>query len=160
MRIRDGDSSDPGWKKVGSGINIPDPQHWFYLGDVLLVKVVLSDGVEDPERVRRDLPVHVLAQHWAQPALQLAHIPPALPHFFLPLVRTKSGHIMASWTFATDTTWSSTKVLTKQCWGSVTFWWGSGSSDSYLWLMDPNPIPDATPFFSDFKDAKRIFHIF
>ncbi len=19
---------DPGWKKVGSGINIPDPQHW------------------------------------------------------------------------------------------------------------------------------------
>jgi hypothetical protein len=28
--IRDGDSSDPGsgWKKVGSGINIPDPQHW------------------------------------------------------------------------------------------------------------------------------------
>jgi hypothetical protein len=28
MRIRDGDSSDPGWKKVGSGINIPDPPHW------------------------------------------------------------------------------------------------------------------------------------
>jgi hypothetical protein len=27
MRIRDGDSSDPGWKKVGSEINIPDPQH-------------------------------------------------------------------------------------------------------------------------------------
>jgi hypothetical protein len=27
MRIRDGDSSDPGWKKLGSGINIPDPQH-------------------------------------------------------------------------------------------------------------------------------------
>jgi hypothetical protein len=26
--IRDGDSSDPGWKKIGSGINIPDPQHW------------------------------------------------------------------------------------------------------------------------------------
>jgi hypothetical protein len=25
--IRDGDSSDPGWKNVGSGINIPDPQH-------------------------------------------------------------------------------------------------------------------------------------
>jgi hypothetical protein len=22
---------DPGWKKVGSGINIPDPHHWFYL---------------------------------------------------------------------------------------------------------------------------------
>ncbi len=27
MRIRDGNNSDPGWKKVGSGINIPDPQH-------------------------------------------------------------------------------------------------------------------------------------
>jgi hypothetical protein len=21
--------ADPGWKKVGSGINIPDPQHWY-----------------------------------------------------------------------------------------------------------------------------------
>jgi len=31
MRIRDGDSSDPGWKQVGSGINIQDPQHWIYL---------------------------------------------------------------------------------------------------------------------------------
>jgi len=30
MQIRDldGKNSDPGWKKFGSGINIPDPQHW------------------------------------------------------------------------------------------------------------------------------------
>ncbi len=28
MRIRDGKSSDPGWEKFRSGINIPDPQHW------------------------------------------------------------------------------------------------------------------------------------
>jgi hypothetical protein len=27
MRIRDGKNSDPGWKKFGSGINIPDSQH-------------------------------------------------------------------------------------------------------------------------------------
>ncbi len=27
-RIRDGKNSDPGWKKFGSGINIPDPQQW------------------------------------------------------------------------------------------------------------------------------------
>jgi hypothetical protein len=33
MRIRDGDSSDPGWEKVGSGINIPDPQHCLWLTD-------------------------------------------------------------------------------------------------------------------------------
>jgi hypothetical protein len=26
--IRDGKNSDPGWRKFGSGINIPDPQHW------------------------------------------------------------------------------------------------------------------------------------
>jgi hypothetical protein len=33
VRIR-----DPGWKKVGSGINIPDPQHWdlrYVLSDLL-----------------------------------------------------------------------------------------------------------------------------
>jgi hypothetical protein len=29
--IRDGNNLDPGWKKVGSGINIPDPQHWLGL---------------------------------------------------------------------------------------------------------------------------------
>jgi hypothetical protein len=27
MRIRDGKNSDPGWEKIGSGINIPDPHH-------------------------------------------------------------------------------------------------------------------------------------
>jgi hypothetical protein len=27
----------------------------------------------------------------------------------------------------------------EQCWGSVTFWCGSGSPDPYLWLMDPDP---------------------
>ncbi len=34
-----------------------------------------------------------------------------------------------------------------QCWGSVTFWYGSGSADPYHWLKDPNsdPDPDPTP---------------
>jgi hypothetical protein len=31
--------------------------------------------------------------------------------------------------------------------------------DLYLWLMDPYPAPDPTPFFSDFKDEIKI-HIF
>jgi hypothetical protein len=44
-----------------------------------------------------------------------------------------------------------------QCWGSVTFWCGSGPVDPYLLLMDPDPTPDPTPFFSDFKDAKKYF---
>ncbi len=52
-----------------------------------------------------------------------------------------------------------------QCWGSVTFWCGSRSRspDPYLWLMDPDPVPDldptpdSTPFFIDFKDAKKYF---
>jgi hypothetical protein len=45
----------------------------------------------------------------------------------------------------------------QQCWGSVTFWCGSGSvsPDPYLRLMDPdpNPTPDPTPFFNDFQDV-------
>jgi hypothetical protein len=45
-------------------------------------------------------------------------------------------------------------VVGEQCWGSVTFWYGleSGSADPYLWLMDPDPAPDPTTFFNDFKD--------
>jgi hypothetical protein len=40
-----------------------------------------------------------------------------------------------------------------QCWGSVTFWCGSGSPDPYLWLVDPDqyPTPDPTPFFGDYR---------
>ena len=29
--------------------------------------------------------------------------------------------------------------------------------DPYLLLMDPDPTPDPTPFFIDFKDAKKNF---
>jgi hypothetical protein len=49
-----------------------------------------------------------------------------------------------------------------KCLGSVTFWCRSGSSDPYLCLMNPDPTLDPTPFFSDFKDAKKkyFFHIF
>jgi hypothetical protein len=46
-----------------------------------------------------------------------------------------------------------------QCWGSVTFWCGSGSADPCLLLKDPDPdpSPDPTSFFSDFKDAKFLY---
>ncbi len=41
----------------------------------------------------------------------------------------------------------------------MTFWCGSdsGSQDPYLWKMDPDPTPDPTPFFIDFR--MHIFHI-
>ncbi len=42
---------------------------------------------------------------------------------------------------------------TNQCWGSVTFWWGSESADPHLWLMDQ------TLFFSDFKDVNKIYFL-
>jgi hypothetical protein len=38
-----------------------------------------------------------------------------------------------------------------QCSGSVTFWYGSGSSDPYFWPTDPDPAL----FVSDFKDANK-----
>jgi hypothetical protein len=31
---------------------------------------------------------------------------------------------------------------------------------SVLWLMDPDPTPDPTPFFIDFEDAKKKFPYF
>ncbi len=53
------------------------------------------------------------------------------------------------------------QLTSKHCWGSVTFWCGSGYADLYLWLMDPDPTPDPTPFFSDFNAKKNyFFHIF
>ncbi len=45
----------------------------------------------------------------------------------------------------------------QQCWGSVTFWCGSGSAPL---TTDPDPTPDLNPFFSDFKDTKQFFFLF
>ncbi len=38
--------------------------------------------------------------------------------------------------------------------GSVTFWYGSGYADPYLWLTDPAQAPDT--FTSFFKDKKSL----
>jgi hypothetical protein len=42
-----------------------------------------------------------------------------------------------------------------QCWGSVTFWCGSVPVTN-----GPDPTPDPTPFFIDFKDAKKMSYFF
>ncbi len=42
-----------------------------------------------------------------------------------------------------------------QCWGSVTFWCGSGSEYPYLWLLDPDPTPDPTPFSETLRMQKK-----
>ncbi len=48
-------------------------------------------------------------------------------------------------------------LLLQQCSGSVTFWYGSGSEDSYLWLTEM----DRALFISDFQDAqKKFFFVF
>ncbi len=40
-----------------------------------------------------------------------------------------------------------------QCCGSMKFWYGSGSADPYLWIMDSDPDP--TIFVSDLQDVNR-----
>ncbi len=49
-------------------------------------------------------------------------------------------------------------VSFSQCSGSVTFWYGFGSADTYLWLTDPDPAI----FVSDLQDAtkKMLFYFF
>ncbi len=37
---------------------------------------------------------------------------------------------------------STLQFIWTQCWGSVIFWYGSGSSDKYLWLTDPDSDAD------------------
>ncbi len=48
-----------------------------------------------------------------------------------------------------------TKKEFNQCCGSVTCWHGSGSSDPYLWLTDPDSdlAPDPAIFVSDFQNG-------
>jgi hypothetical protein len=42
----------------------------------------------------------------------------------------------------------------KQCWGSQHF---GADPDPHIWLIDPDPASDPTSFFSDGKDAKKLF---
>ncbi len=37
------------------------------------------------------------------------------------------------------------------------FWYGFGSADPYLWLMDPDPDPDPALSFSDLQDVNKKF---
>ncbi len=68
---------DPGWKKIGSGINIPDPQHWFFwvahcqtliiscphLILNLLLHLVDDLRLELGQQVQDGFLVHALAAH-------------------------------------------------------------------------------------------------
>jgi hypothetical protein len=67
--------------------------------------------------------------HWLRP-----RIPP--PAFRALLVTQDEQHLFVTpWTLGT----------TKQCYGSMTFWNGSGSGDPCLRLMDPPPAPLSSP---------------
>ncbi len=47
------------------------------------------------------------------------------------------------------------EIIHRQCCGSVTFWYGSGSADPYHWLPDLDPGPAF--FVSGGQDAKKMF---
>ncbi len=104
-------------------------------------------------------------------------------HYFKPVVTRLLGSCSTCCGWSSSRCWCSPTMLT---WGSpqyspvkehsyrhsisqtwhlepmlsiLTFWCGFGSRDPYLWQMDPDPYPtpDPSPFFSDFKDAKKLF---
>jgi hypothetical protein len=51
-----------------------------------------------------------------------------------------------------------------QCCGSMKFWYGSGSVDPYIRLMDPDSDPDADPdpaiFVSNLQDVNKKYQSF
>ncbi len=57
MLIRDGKHSDRGWKEFGSGINIPDPQHWLINANLEFCPTLEVLTVEDGDVVRRTFPL-------------------------------------------------------------------------------------------------------
>ncbi len=61
---------------------------------------------------------------------------------------------------STEKDWFQIPNKEVQCWRSVTFWCGSGSSDPHLGLVDQDPTPDSTPLFSDFEEQNNFFKYF
>jgi hypothetical protein len=83
--------------------------------------------------------------HLAYPALRTT---PWDPH----LGNIQSSHLTGQVSF-----WMHQLFTLRQCSGSVTFWYGSGSSNPYFWLMHPDDDPDPDPalFVSDLQDANK-----
>ncbi len=67
--------------------------------------------------------------------------------------------ISAHYSFANA---SHLKIIGMMLWSSVGQWAmgirGIGA-DPYLWLMDPDPTPDPTPFFNDFKGVLFFYNL-
>jgi len=60
--------------------------------------------------------------------------------------------------------WLRKRCLPRGVWkpvfGSVTFWYGSGSTDGYLWLTDPDPAQDLLFLSVTFKTPTKIIYVF
>ncbi len=83
----------------------------------------------------------------------------AIYGIFFPKLRSKFGSLAL-----TQKKMPSVLRRFSQCCGSMTFWYGSGSADPCLWLMDPDPaifvidLQDASKkliFFNSFSDFQR-----
>ncbi len=46
-----------------------------------------------------------------------------------------------------------------QCWGSVTFWYGSVSSDPYLWLTNPDADPGGPKTYGFYRFYGKLVHL-
>jgi hypothetical protein len=58
---------------------------------------------------------------------------------------------------ATDVLAAAAKSCFVQCCWSRKFWYGFGSGDPYIWLMDPDPDADPAIFVSALQDANKFF---
>ncbi len=101
------------------GYDVTDPEHWF---STWRSKQWSSRPRRPPRR-------------WSSWWGTSARTPP-------PGCRRSTARSRARWT---RTLQPIGRARYRQCWGSVTFWCGSGPPDPYLSLMDPDPVSDPNP---------------
>ncbi len=90
---------------------------------------------------------------WAGAGGRVVPAPPDRPSE-CPLYRRSAAPSRDTWhTIFTRCKKKSVLNKRKQCCGCVTFWYGSGSTDPYFWLTDPDSVSDPAFFVGDLQDG-------
>ncbi len=135
----------------------PDPQHWYTWGKIAWANLrvnLLHDLAEVSGGERLDVVGSAVAEiflvHLMLGQGNLSQGPGS------PIFSSFSTVFFLRWTHFTHVGRLQSSVA-----DPVTFWYGSGSVDPYLWLpdlySDSDPAPDPATFVTDLQDGKKKF---
>jgi hypothetical protein len=135
-------------EKIGSGINIPDPQHWWSSLYWVLVPEenargrVQGQSKSSLKKIPK-LSVYDFGRFWARCALcNLVSVSEKIDLVSMAtMYTTVPGASLHKPATTFNSSWINKKQTIEQCCGTVTIFYGSGSGSDFWKVMVPAPVP-------------------